>query len=193
MSSNFNPLSPCGERLQTCKARKRPYRFQSTLPMRGETVTDRLDRIRSPISIHSPHAGRDIRKYCIIIGIINFNPLSPCGERRRRRKHVANAKNISIHSPHAGRDAIIFCKYTHEIISIHSPHAGRDSRSDHADSQVRISIHSPHAGRDFEVKHLYLPSYISIHSPHAGRDWFHFSPSYIVCYFNPLSPCGERP
>jgi len=35
---------------------------------------------------------------------INFNPLSPCGERRLGRRKGRIIMAISIHSPHAGRD-----------------------------------------------------------------------------------------
>ena len=83
---HFNPLSPCGER---------PYRFiypaisatfQSTLPMRGETVAGALRSLHDHISIHSPHAGRD-----------------------RGERHTELYGSISIHSPHAGRDRHCSC------------------------------------------------------------------------------------
>jgi len=35
--SNFNPLSPCGERPEVAKRAVKAGVFQSTLPMRGET------------------------------------------------------------------------------------------------------------------------------------------------------------
>ena len=79
-------------------------RFQSTLPMRGETPCvkvclppclisihsphagrDRVDRHcidREVISIHSPHAGRDLPQCLSLSLCTDFNPLSPCGERR---------------------------------------------------------------------------------------------------------------
>jgi len=57
---NFNPLSPCGERLTDPDALPSDIEFQSTLPMRGETFTpDDLDDTTKAISIHSTHAGRD--------------------------------------------------------------------------------------------------------------------------------------
>ena len=79
-----------------------------------------------------------------------------------------------------------------------------------------ISIHTPHAGSDFSFSRLYLTSRISIHTPHAGSDiiklylvfnylrfqstlpmrgatiHFWYCPQ-LLCYFNPHSPCGERP
>ena len=103
--------------------------FQSTLPMRGETRQVIYSCGISGISIHSPHAGRDmpspgckhrqpifqstlpmrgetLSRYSFAISLWNFNPLSPCGERPPSSKICADNLPISIHSPHAGRDGI---------------------------------------------------------------------------------------
>ena len=56
---NFNPHSPCGERLSIGNIVGTAGKFQSTLPMRGATSAC------SATSIHQ----------------LNFNPHSPCGER----------------------------------------------------------------------------------------------------------------
>ena len=55
---NFNPRSPCGERLDANGF---------------ETV--------EPISIHAPHAGSDILDCTECKDLGYFNPRSPCGER----------------------------------------------------------------------------------------------------------------
>ena len=79
--------------------------FQSTRPMRGATNGDACRRREKRISIHAPHAGRDlVFGYCLV-------------------KRCA----ISIHAPHAGRDAAREMQEEHDAqISIHAPHAGRD-------------------------------------------------------------------
>ena len=82
LSFNFNPHSPCGERLSinvngnmignisihTPHAGSDAFRkipavparqFQSTLPMRGATRYWTYNSIRALISIHTPHAGSD--------------------------------------------------------------------------------------------------------------------------------------
>jgi len=59
-NNNFNPLSPCGERQQPKFYYKVVPLFQSTLPMRGETYLLLLAACLEEISIHSPHAGRDV-------------------------------------------------------------------------------------------------------------------------------------
>mgnify|MGYP006875923282 CR=1 FL=1 len=63
----------------------RLHTFQSTLPMRGETNLHFAEYTTRPISIHSPHAGRDYAEKQAETIVINFNPLSPCGERPNRR------------------------------------------------------------------------------------------------------------
>jgi len=78
---NFNPLSPCGERPGQSSYVLPNTAFQSTLPMRGETSRHNHPACHGIISIHSPHAGRDL---------IFDKP--------------SNWTLISIHSPHAGRD-----------------------------------------------------------------------------------------
>ena len=57
---NFNPRSPCGERL--CRA---------FVPVNGAVN----------ISIHAPRAGSDYTLTADIWATRNFNPRSPCGER----------------------------------------------------------------------------------------------------------------
>jgi len=128
--SDFNPLSPCGERPVSAVVAPHIHLFQSTLPMRGETRCFKFHFLDGIISIHSPHAGRDSACVPRHAGRSNFNPLSPCGERlmlllvrrglsflfqstlpMRGETHGTGGfqdfgKNISIHSPHAGRDRL---------------------------------------------------------------------------------------
>ena len=56
----FNPRSPCGERPLTGEAPDRAIKFQSTLPMRGATIELMLMLSLLRISIHAPHAGSDL-------------------------------------------------------------------------------------------------------------------------------------
>ena len=55
----FNPLSPCGERLFSFAIFIRSSEFQSTLPVWGETQVVQIIVICRCISIHSPRVGRD--------------------------------------------------------------------------------------------------------------------------------------
>ena len=57
--------------------------FQSTLPVRGGTAGKLLGAYHYAISIHPPRAGRDVFVVIIVVNDLNFNPPSPCGEGRR--------------------------------------------------------------------------------------------------------------
>ena len=79
---NFNPHSPCGERPLLERRTIGQDGFQSTLPMRGATLTVVDHQQSAPISIHTPHAGSD------------WDALPAW-----MREAI-----ISIHTPHAGSD-----------------------------------------------------------------------------------------
>ena len=101
---DFNPHSPCGERHDVSPMCIGVSVFQSTLPLRGATPADKstwyLTRFQSTlplrgatdvaiatetverISIHTPLAGSDLGGLKRLIGRFDFNPHSPCGERR---------------------------------------------------------------------------------------------------------------
>ena len=105
-------------------------RFQSTLPMRGATrrlrarprspdaisihapragsdpVLGDLAREAETISIHAPRAGSDLFRHYSAQQYENFNPRSPCGERRQRSNPPPIIPGISIHAPRAGSDVI---------------------------------------------------------------------------------------
>ena len=103
--SNFNPRSPCGERQGCVRIRIWSQRFQSTLPVRGATLSGMARTVPARISIHAPRAGSDCnvhdKSICILISIHapragsdpirhgaycsspHFNPRSPCGERQQ--------------------------------------------------------------------------------------------------------------
>ncbi len=124
----------------------------------------------------------------------DFNPLSPCGERPWLSGELPFNPRISIHSPHAGRDGwscVVYIQLKH--FNPLSPCGERQADKTDLLATESISIHSPHAGRDFGIAYVAAAGSISIHSPHAGRDGVCNSLYHIYKYFNPLSPCGERP
>ena len=81
-SRYFNPRSPCGERLLPDLASGPSIEFQSTLPMRGATPPKEGSLTTRGISIHAPHAGSDQDQDRRACHAQDFNPRSPCGERR---------------------------------------------------------------------------------------------------------------
>mgnify|MGYP000065197519 CR=1 FL=1 len=126
-----------------------PVPFQSALPVRGATETD----------------------FCIGGIPPNFNPRSPCGERRVVRVARTKGGYISIHAPLAGSDVHALAVSIENVISIHAPLAGSDYMAGATGITIVISIHAPLAGSD-RVPGPWTPD---------SR------------YFNPRSPCGERP
>ena len=101
---NFNPRSPCGERLDQQQLQHNQHLFQSTLPVWGAThLTGRWKRHRY-ISIHAPRVGSD-------------ESIRGC----------PYARPISIHAPRVGSDAQLADSIVHTVISIHAPRVGSDS------------------------------------------------------------------
>ena len=83
LSAYFNPRSPCGERRAPYPALAPPSpEFQSTLPVWGATYVRKGWNVYSTISIHAPRVGSDLREALEQITNWDFNPRSPCGERR---------------------------------------------------------------------------------------------------------------
>ena len=109
--NHFNPRAPCGAR---------PSQIPKFIP-------------KGKISIHAPHAGRDLLRVLLLLLIsifqstrpmrgatllvrclyaltLDFNPRAPCGARRKRCLFSMYQRGISIHAPHAGRD-FLRCRF----------------------------------------------------------------------------------
>ena len=83
--ADFNPRSPCGERRGNQREDPTRLPFQSTLPVRGATVSILLCGDHAAISIHAPRAGSDCCHGGGYARGLHFNPRSPCGERRQNQ------------------------------------------------------------------------------------------------------------
>ena len=103
----FNPLSLCRERRSIRAWMNMLPKFQSTLPLQGETMKILHGYREGIISIHSPSAGRDDNHILSVRQRTNFNPLSLCRERPYLKFHIVYRHLISIHSPSAGRDGAV--------------------------------------------------------------------------------------
>ena len=127
-SCYFNPRSPCGERrgagrrirgnrlisihapragsdIQKLAFLSDSLGFQSTLPVRGATQRQKNRWELFYISIHAPRAGSDDEPRAGRGVPRDFNPRSPCGERREFGQYAtAASQQISIHAPRAGSD-----------------------------------------------------------------------------------------
>ena len=146
----FNPRSPCGERhllyhstrpassfqptLPVRGATRSPHgaeaarRFQPTLPVRGATHIAAASHRPAHISTHAPRAGSDTASNAPVNRHADFNPRSPCGERRIWLAPKADCISISTHAPRAGSDIIVITQCICPLlISTHAPRAGSDA------------------------------------------------------------------
>ena len=146
---DFNPRSPCGERLVSMVSSAMVKEFQPTLPMRGATgpscsrrPKDHDFNPRSPsgerhrpppstvcreISTHAPHAGSDPSVVWVVLRKLDFNPRSPCGERRQSLLRSSGfPENFNPRSPCGERRAKRSKLRCMRAISTHAPHAGSD-------------------------------------------------------------------
>ena len=192
---NFNPHSPCGERLDFLLLFFLLFSISIHTPHAGSDIHNTKEVLYYEISIHTPHAGSDFH--------FPF--------------HVSGNSCISIHTPHAGSDQFIGICFLCLFISIHTPHAGSDLMALSKNGclllfqstlpmrgatvffeflsrlislfqstlpmrgatvslmilsmYIFISIHTPHAGSDtgLSIGGNMVPE-ISIHTPHAGSD-----------------------
>ena len=123
------------------------------------------------ISIHAPRVG------CLLY--TSFPKISP---------------KISIHAPRVGSDFFKLIAGRNFLISIHAPRVGSD-RNHLAFYHRKLLFQStlPVWGAT-TGKPPHLPQgHISIHAPRVGSDTFLQISRIFLPYFNPRSPCGERP
>ena len=118
-----------GSDLSRCRHRRTAGAFQSTLPARGATPTDR--------------EAQRLTRY--------FNPRSPHGERRVELQVLKGACPFQSTLPARGathRDTpFVFWR----CISIHAPRTGSDAQRGQPSGQFDfISIHAPRTGSDWK-------------------------------------------
>ena len=169
--TDFNPLSPHGERRCKAYGRQMPQKFQSTLPAWGETYRRGSTWRRPSISIHSPRMGRDMRRENGRGGGCHFNPLSPHGERRFVRTYEGIFGKISIHSPRMGRDSSL-AQFTQSTSPFQSTLPAWGETSAKSVWPVWLLFQST------------LPAW--------GETEVQQRLGLRPCNFNPLSPHGER-
>ena len=172
--SHFNPRSPCGERLLPAVEESAVPEFQSTLPVWGATriLRVRWNRVRY------------------------FNPRSPCGERPLRQCHgPGEVTQISIHAPRVGSDIPPRPWSTATpYFNPRSPCGERPHGSVKCISPIGISIHAPRVGSDSKrPKMPTQPPIFQSTLPVWGATPMCLGPRQRRDYFNPRSPCVERP
>ena len=150
----------------------------------------------SAISIHAPRVGSDCKAELLPSCRHNFNPRSPCGERPSSTGNPAPTVAISIHAPRVGSDR---CYVRHFPLSVHyfnprSPCGERHFNPRSPCGERRFQSTLPVWGATITSSIWFSPAQlISIHAPRVGSDVTVHLRVGALRYFNPRSPCGERP
>ena len=110
--------------------------------------------LQTPISIHALRKESDPGTLRLTKRSKNFNPHSPCGERRHQHLQRARTQDFNPHSPCGERPAIHVITQIFLVISIHTPLAGSDRGTAPTPADQFISIHTPLAGSDLAAQCL---------------------------------------
>ena len=167
------------------------------------------------ISIHAPRVGSDSANSQGSRQPWNFNPRSPCGERRKILETIKDGKIFQSTLPVWGATIVGATTAKQETFQSTLPVWGA-TRNFVCNDHIRgISIHAPRVGSDMAHQLCFVHRGISIHAPRVGSDlvavphflgvvtfqstlpvWGATAPAQIADfnrnYFNPRSPCGER-
>ena len=100
------------------------------------------------ISIHAPHVGSDNTLGAKGMALADFNPRSPCGERRRRRQGCKTFSHFNPRSPCGERQLYQYVKEGLLVFQSTLPMRGATEVNLFGKHADRISIHAPHAGSD---------------------------------------------
>ncbi len=171
-SIDFNPRSPCGERLGRWTRYTATKKISIHVPRVGNDAINLRQLTQVQISIHVPRVGNDDFAFAFCFLLTNFNPRSPCGERPSRTALKPSPLFISIHVPRVGNDHKWYISGIFAII---------------------ISIHVPRVGNDNNHK-TEQPNLNKFQStfPVWGTTGSCCRQSSRSNHFNPRSPCGER-
>ena len=84
-------------------------------------------------------------------------------------------------------------EFFHELFQPTLPVRGATEFSSFMSGVMTISTHAPRAGSDMQYGAGFAGGIISTHAPRAGSDLNTSKSNSSLPYFNPRSPCGERP
>ena len=148
-NGDFNPRSPCGERLSASCDNVYCFVISIHAPRVGSDVSTICDNLnRFIISIHAPRVGSDQPKGIGGNARQNFNPRSPCGERRNPRPSSWRRYNFQSTLPVWGATVYTGVYPYWYSISIHAPRVGSDPGLVWGGLVSSISIHAPRVGSD---------------------------------------------
>ena len=214
---DFNPRSPCGERLPGCNKLSRTRIFQSTLPVWGATPSKSIMSIHCSISIHAPRVGSDGWRRLPTAKRRLFQSTLPVWGATKWDVYEGQFFEISMHAPRVGSDRPTSTRKSSagafqstlpvwgatlppgsaaeaEAISIHAPRVGSDSVARISRSPARKFQSTLPVWGATDTKIIgQSTNRISIHAPRVGSDLTPARFQSLVPNFNPRSPCGDRP
>ena len=160
--------------------------------MWGATCSAPKWRPVSAISIHAPRVGSDRGVTATLPFSIDFNPRSPCGERRGQLCAGAagcdfNPRSPCGERPLSGRKAVYG-----DDFNPRSPCGERHAAVGYCCKYIGFQSTLPVWGATRICVSLTCPEPISIHAPRVGSDFIPPPHRGGIFYFNPRSPCGER-
>ena len=124
----------------------------------------------------------------------DFNPRSPCGERPRSFSRFYKRFGFQSTLPVWGATSQYFAR---ESISFYfnprSPCGERPNQRSGNPKILRFQSTLPVWGATRKKGRWRLHLHISIHAPRVGSDYSQTHLCIFLRYFNPRSPCGERP
>ena len=148
--------------------------FQSTRPVWGATSARYPLCPRCGVSIHAPHAGRDMAGYTEINTDYSFNPRAPCGARRsvrgcgcrlrcfnprapcgaRHSRDVSSPRRRGFQStrPMRGATENIGAQVGGTGFNPRAPCGARPSMPASINEMLTVSIHAPRVGRDIRIR-----------------------------------------
>ena len=168
----FNPRSPCGERRPAPRCPHQRPSISIHAPRVGsDSIAALIFHLDGNISIHAPRVGSDQIVASRWLLPIHFNPRSPCGERPGMSDLFYYSFNFNPRSPCGERPLTRI--------------------SDGFSIQFQSTL--PVWGATLWYWNCFRRDGISIHAPRVGSDCKIPSTILTPTYFNPRSPCGERP
>ena len=167
---DFNPHSPCGERL-LCEC---------------GFMTNRN------ISIHTPHAGSDPEILQTLLTENHFNPHSPCGERRPMKNLRNEVVYFNPHSPCGERRKSFLFIGDDSLFQSTLPMRGATTLRMKKLTRLLFQSTLPMRGATLSQKpDCVIEEYFNPHSP-CGERLVSCLGRSVLDNFNPHSPCGER-
>ena len=169
--------------------------FQSTLPVWGATAS--CDRLRANITKFQstlPVWGATFYKGVFLMSTAFQSTLPVWGATPNVVSGELRPSSFQSTLPVWGATVFSTRNILVDVISIHAPRVGSDPASNlNKVFGYQISIHAPRVGSDLRLAVVTQMYYISIHAPRVGSDLRSPGTWRQPVYFNPRSPCGERP